>query len=274
MKVKQIVDAITKLLFLDGSNSMAADLNFGGFKGVNAAPGVSSNDLVTVAQLGAALNNRSIKDPARAISTANIALTGLQTIDGVVLVAGDRVLVAGQTLGQNNGIYLAAAGAWSRALDLDTDAETIAGFIISIQEGTLNADTVYELTTNAPITLGTTVLSFQREDGIRSGTIAKGNKNMTASVTTADGQLATVTTLAEAPNKGGAVEMFINGHWYECGDGVKTKPFYLSSDAGATAKTFANATAGDSFYFNGSLTDAVFQLEATDKITAVLVVLK
>jgi len=265
MKTKQIED-INNYLKRDGSLAMTGNLDMGGNRIVNGQMGVASNDFVTVAQLQAALNNRPIKDPVDCISTSNIALTGLQTIDGFVTVAGSRVLVAGQTLGQNNGIYIAAAGAWSRATDMDTDAETIPGFIVVIKSGTINADTIWELATDGPIVLGVTPLVFQREDGLRSSTFSKLNKQMAANVTTADGQAATATTLAAAPNKGGYIKADINGIGYGVGDGVKTLPFYFSADAGLTAKTFANLAAGDTLYFNGSKTVPPFQLESTDII--------
>ena len=100
------------------------------------------------------------KQTVRAVSTTNITLSGTQTIDGVSVVAGDRVLVAGQTTGANNGIYAVAAGAWTRTTDADTSAEVVSGIEVTVSEGTVNADTVWELSTNDPITLGTTSLAF------------------------------------------------------------------------------------------------------------------
>lgn len=101
------------------------------------------------------------KIPVRAVSTTNLALTGTQTVDGVVLIATDRILVAGQTLGQNNGIYVVAAGAWSRSTDANTAATLASGTLVPVTEGTLSADTLWTLTTDTnPIVLGTTVLAF------------------------------------------------------------------------------------------------------------------
>jgi hypothetical protein len=59
------------------------------------------------------------KAPVKAATTANIALSGLQTIDGVALAAGDRVLVKNQTYEQKNGIYIVATGDWPRAKDAE-----------------------------------------------------------------------------------------------------------------------------------------------------------
>ena len=59
----------------------------------------------------------TIKPPCRAATTANITLSGTQTIDSVVLIEGDRVLVKNQTISANNGIYDVSSGAWTRAAD-------------------------------------------------------------------------------------------------------------------------------------------------------------
>lgn len=105
------------------------------------------------------------KDSVRAATTANIVLSGAQTIDGVAVVAGNRVLVKSQTAGADNGIYVAAAGAWARAVDADTSAEVSAGMAMHVAEGTANGDQQWILTTNDPIILGTTALSFTQLAG-------------------------------------------------------------------------------------------------------------
>lgn len=105
---------------------------------------------------------RDPKDACKLATTANIDLAtgGLLTIDGVVTVAGDRVLVKNQTTASQNGIYVAAAGAWSRSSDADTDAEVTSGMSCLITDGLLNARKLYVLTTSDPITVDTTNLSF------------------------------------------------------------------------------------------------------------------
>ncbi|MDA8258386.1 MAG: hypothetical protein M0Z99_22615 [Betaproteobacteria bacterium] len=100
------------------------------------------------------------KASVRAATTANIALTALQTVDGVALAAGDRVLVKDQTAGAENGIYLASANAWTRTTDADAAGELTSGTIVPVESGTLNADTIWMLTTDGAITIGTTALSF------------------------------------------------------------------------------------------------------------------
>lgn len=100
------------------------------------------------------------KESVRAATTANITLSGTQTIDGVSVIAGDRVLVKDQSTGANNGIYVCASGSWSRATDADTSAEVTADLAVFVEEGTANGDKIFILTTNNPITLGSTSLTF------------------------------------------------------------------------------------------------------------------
>ncbi|MGE4448559.1 MAG: hypothetical protein AB7E15_09710 [Azospira sp.] len=117
-------------------------------------------------ELTAELNNHDYKDSCRVATTANLgALSGLLTIDGVVLIAGDRVLVKDQGAGSQNGIYVAAAGAWSRAADFDENSEVTSGALVPVAEGTAGADTVWMLTTDGVITVGVTSLAFGAVNG-------------------------------------------------------------------------------------------------------------
>lgn len=101
------------------------------------------------------------KDSVDAVTTANITLSGEQTIDGI-LTSTSRVLVKNQTSGATNGIYVSAAGAWSRSTDADASAEVTSGMLVySNNVGTVNGNLVFALVTPDPITLGTTVLTFQ-----------------------------------------------------------------------------------------------------------------
>ena len=103
------------------------------------------------------------KASCRAATTANItSLSGAQTIDGVSVVADDRVLVKDQGGGAShaaNGIYKCASGAWTRAVDYNSNSEVTAGSFINISEGTVNADKSFVLTTNS-VDLDTTALTF------------------------------------------------------------------------------------------------------------------
>lgn len=106
------------------------------------------------------LAKRDAKQSVRVATTAEITLSGAQTIDSVAVVAGDRVLVKNQSNAALNGIWVVANGAWVRATDADASAEVTPGMLVVIEEGTANATTVWQLVTDAPITLGTTGLVF------------------------------------------------------------------------------------------------------------------
>ena len=95
-------------------------------------------------------------------TTSGITLSGLQTIDGVALTGGERVLVKDQVSGETNGIYIAGAGAWTRSTDFDgnPDGEVSAGDIIPVLTGDTQYSTLWVLVTPNPITVGTTPLDF------------------------------------------------------------------------------------------------------------------
>lgn len=102
------------------------------------------------------------KRGVRVATTANITLSGLQTIDTISLVAGDRVLAKNQTIPSENGIYEVSAGAWSRAVDVSDDTQVVDGVYVWVREGTANGNTAWFLETIAPIVLGTTALTFEQ----------------------------------------------------------------------------------------------------------------
>jgi hypothetical protein len=91
------------------------------------------------------LNSATIKAPCRVATTVNIAVTGLQTVDGVALVVGDRVLVAQQTDTAENGIYVAGPDNWPRAIDLTKPADVLEGTMVLVVEGTVNAGNLFKL---------------------------------------------------------------------------------------------------------------------------------
>lgn len=101
-----------------------------------------------------------VKPSVRAATTANITLSGTQTIDGVSLVADDRVLVKDQSVAADNGLYIVAAGAWARAMDANQDAEVLSGDLTYVQEGTDNGTKYFSIDTVDPIIVGTTALSY------------------------------------------------------------------------------------------------------------------
>lgn len=134
----------------------------------------AADDAVTKSYADALLNGFTVKDPVRVATTANITLSGEQTIDGVSAVTGDRVLVKNQTTASANGIYVVAAGSWSRSTDADATGEVNGGMTIFVNEGTVNADSTWVLTTNDPIIVGTTNLTFTQFSGLGQVTAGDG----------------------------------------------------------------------------------------------------
>lgn len=139
-------------------------LDLNGNRATNAADAVNAQDYVTLAQTQAMIQGWKWKEPVRAATTANVTLSGTQTIDGVALVAGDRVLVKDQSSGAANGIYVVAAGVWARAADLDASSEAL-GATVFVSEGTTQGNSQWKMTTDAPITIGTTALVWMQVGG-------------------------------------------------------------------------------------------------------------
>ena len=144
-----------------------ADFSVGGFKLTNLADPVVSQDAATKAYVDTVAQGLDPKGSVRAATTADITLSGAQTIDGVTVVAGDRVLVKNEATPATNGIYVVAAGAWTRSTDADTWNELISAFTF-VEEGTVNADTGWVCSIDAGGTLGTTAVTFTQFSGAGS----------------------------------------------------------------------------------------------------------
>jgi hypothetical protein len=131
-------------------------------------------------------------------TTVNITLSGPQTIDGISIVAADRVLVKNQTASADNGLYLCAAGAWTRTTDMNTWAQ-VPGAYVFIETGTTLADTGWVCTSNAGGTIGVTAITWAQFSGAGSGvsSITFGTTGLTPATTTT-GAVTVAGTLAVA----------------------------------------------------------------------------
>jgi hypothetical protein len=101
-------------------------------------------------RLNGVTDGLAIKAPCRVATTANITLSGLQTIDGVALAANDRVLVKDQTTTSENGIYAASTGPWTRSTDFDGGGDIVEGTLVFITSGTSASETLWRVSTPSP----------------------------------------------------------------------------------------------------------------------------
>lgn len=107
-------------------------------------------------------------DAVKVKTTANHALTGLTAVDGVSLTAGDRVLVANQSTVSQNGVYVAAAGGWTRATDADQSGEFVPARQVFVQEGATFANTGWAVSSAANPAVGTDPITFTQVSGAAS----------------------------------------------------------------------------------------------------------
>ena len=130
-----------------------------------------ASDAATKGYVDAARSGLDVKQSVRAATTGPVTLASDleagDTLDtNVTLVAGDRILVKDQSTASENGIYTVnASGAPTRATDADSDAEVTAGMFTFVEEGATNADSGWVLTTNNPISVGSTGLVFAQFSG-------------------------------------------------------------------------------------------------------------
>jgi len=152
----------------------------------------NSIDIANKAYVDSVAQGLDTKASVVAATTVNITLSGAQTIDGIAIVAADRVLVKNQTAPANNGLYLCASGAWTRTTDMNTWAQVPNAYVF-VETGTTQADTGWVCTSDAGGTLGTTAITWTQFSGAGSftagnGLTLTGNQfSLTAPVTLANG---------------------------------------------------------------------------------------
>ena len=162
-------------LSVTGVATFNSNIDMTSKKITNLAEPTADSDAATKYYVDAARSGLDVKQSVKAATTENITLSNTQTIDGVALSVGDRVLVKDQTDKKTNGIYVVASGAWARSTDADNtpSGEVTSGMFTFVEQGTINSDAGFVLTTNDPIVLGTTDLDFTLFSA--SGSIIAGN---------------------------------------------------------------------------------------------------
>jgi phage-related tail fiber protein len=218
-----------------------------------------------------AITGLDFKQSVRATTTGNITLSGTQTIDGVVLLAGDRVLVKDQSTSSQNGIYVAASGAWSRAPDSDNSpaGEVTAGMYMFIEEGTSYADTGWVLATANPITLNTTALTFQQFNGLGQLTAGTGltKSGNTLSMTASGVAAGTYSSLTV--DSTGRVTAATNPGYITANQAITASGDVSGSGTTALALTLAASGVAAGSYNNSATAVSPFTVDSKGRITAI-----
>lgn len=149
---------------LDDLPAPNGDLSMATFKITNLGTPTASTDAATKGYVDSMVNGLAWKDQVKvATAVAGTLATSFEngdTVDGVTLTTGDRILIKNQAAPAENGIYIvAASGAPVRAGDADSEADLLSAAVF-VEQGTAGADTAWIMTTNAPITVDTTGLTW------------------------------------------------------------------------------------------------------------------
>lgn len=165
----------------DGTRSMAANLDMDGYRINYVGDPQAASDAATKAYVDGLIQGFDWKQSARVATTAPGTLSSSfangQTVDGVTLATGDRILIKDQATGTENGIYVVnASGSPTRAEDFNTDQDATTGVTVFVSEGTTNANSAWSISTNDPIVLGTSDVVFVQVGG---GSLYKAGAGLT-----------------------------------------------------------------------------------------------
>ncbi len=172
VNAKGLVTAAAQASLSDLS-APTGDLSMGGYKLTNLADPVSAQDAATKNYVDSTAQGLDVKASVKTATTGNITLSGTQTIDGVSVSAGDRVLVKNQSAPAENGIYVAAAGTWARSSDMNAWTDFPGAFTF-VEEGSTQADSGWVCTVNQGGTLGVTAVTWSQFSGAGTYTAGTG----------------------------------------------------------------------------------------------------
>ena len=166
-------DAGVRTNRLDQMTAPTAAVSFNSQKITSLATCTADTDAANKGYVDSVAEGLDVKDSVKATTTANITLSGTQTVDGVSLSADDRVLVKNQSTATQNGLYLVKSGGWVRTDDMASGANA-AGAFVFVEQGTLNAENGFTCTSNTgSAVVGTNNLTFAQFSG--AGQITAGN---------------------------------------------------------------------------------------------------
>lgn len=248
---------------LDQMAAPSGSVSFNSQKITSLGTPTADSDAATKAYVDAARSGLDVKQSVRAATTANITLSGAQTIDGVSVVSGDRVLVKDQSTASQNGIYTVAVGSWSRSSDADSDSEVTAGMFTFVEEGSTNADSGWVLTTNNAISLDTTSLTFAQFSGAGQITAGSGltKTGNTIDIGTASSSRIVVNTdnidlatVSRSDSSGSAGATFLQSVTTDSYGRVTSAVSGSFQDASTSAKGIASFDSGDFNVTSGAVT--------------------
>jgi len=199
------------------------------------------------------------KQATRVVTISNITLAGSapSSVDGVSLSLNDRILVTGQSTASQNGIYYVTTvgtgsnGTWARSQDTNSTGELLGGTIVMVTEGTVYADTQWKLTTNDPITIGSTALTFVQNysaNSISAGTSnvsVTSNANVTISSAGTPNVLTVSSTGVVVSGTASATGNITGNYFFGNGSqltGIAPSSTYSNSNVSAFLATFGSNT--------------------------------
>ena len=154
----------------------------------------ADGDAATKLYVDNAIEGLDVKDSVKAASTANLTLSGTQTVDGVSLSAGDRILVKNQSTASENGIYVVASGAWSLADDSDSGSLSEGAYVF-VEDGTVSGSTSWVYTDSSAYTWA----KFSGAGQIEAGSgLVKSGETLSANVAAPISIASDAITIADA----------------------------------------------------------------------------
>lgn len=192
----------------------------------------------------------ALKAPVRVRTTANISLSGLQTIDGVLVEEYDRVLVMNQSNGVENGIYIASSGTWDRAPDFDGLYDADEGTMVRVNQGTVHHDKWFECS-SSDFTIGEDVITFSDSGSAvalaaaaaaSAAAAAVSESNAAASATTASTQATNAATSATNSSNSATAAATSATNASNSATAASTSATNASNSATAAATSATNAS--------------------------------